>query len=53
VKPGGIIAGDDFHWQAEACGAPVKRAVEALVADLGPEAQLKLIANRWMVRLPG
>lgn len=52
VKPGGIIAGDDFNWQAEACGAPVRRAVEALAADLGPKAQLRLIANQWMLRLP-
>jgi Methyltransferase domain len=51
VKPNGIITGDDFNWQAEASGAPVKHAVEKLVADLGDQASLKLIANQYLIRL--
>ncbi|MDT8857568.1 class I SAM-dependent methyltransferase [Paracoccaceae bacterium Fryx2] len=51
VKPNGIIAGDDFSWQAEASGAPVKHAVEKAVAALGAKASLKLLANQWAVRL--
>jgi hypothetical protein len=51
VKPDGIIAGDDFNWQAEACGAPVKRAVERVMADLGDRAELKLMANQYIIRL--
>jgi hypothetical protein len=51
VKPNGIISGDDFNWQAEASGAPVKHAVEKLVADLGSAASLKLIANQYLIRL--
>jgi hypothetical protein len=51
VKPDGIIAGDDFNWQADTSGAPVKRAVEAVVAALGDAASLKLMANQWIIRL--
>ncbi len=52
VRPGGIIAGDDFNWQTE-IGAPVRRAVEGLMEDLGPAAKLKLLANQYIIRLPG
>ncbi len=52
VKPGGIIAGDDFNWQAEQSGAPVRRAVEALLAELGPKAHLKQMANQYIITLP-
>ena len=51
VKAKGVIAGDDFNWQSEASGAPVRRAVEAAVAALGPQATLKVIANQWIIRL--
>jgi len=51
VRPGGIIAGDDFNWQTD-IGAPVRRAVEAMVADLGPAAKFRLLANQYMIRLP-
>lgn len=54
VRPGGVIAGDDYNWQSEAQGAPVRQAVEALMADLGGKARLKLIANQYLIRLsPG
>jgi hypothetical protein len=51
VKPDGIIAGDDFNWQTEAKGAPVKAAVEAAVAALGDQASLTLMANQYIIRL--
>lgn len=51
VKPDGIITGDDFNWQAEASGAPVKRAVEAMVAELGDQAKLTLMANQYIIEL--
>jgi hypothetical protein len=51
VKPDGIIAGDDYNWQAEAQGAPVRRAVEAVMARLGAAATLTLIANQYLIRL--
>lgn len=51
VRADGIIAGDDFNWQSEASGAPVRRAVEAAAAALGPQATLKVMANQWILRL--
>ena len=51
VKADGIITGDDFNWQAEASGAPVKRAVEAIVAELGDQAKLTLMANQYIIEL--
>ena len=51
VKPNGTIAGDDFNWMSEAQAAPVKRAVEALVEDLGPKASLRLMANQYIITL--
>ncbi|OJY27926.1 MAG: hypothetical protein BGP11_10920 [Rhodobacterales bacterium 65-51] len=51
VKHDGIIAGDDFNWMSDAQGAPVKRAVEAMVEELGDQAELKLMANQWIVKL--
>ncbi|MBD3763798.1 MAG: class I SAM-dependent methyltransferase [Rhodobacterales bacterium] len=51
VKPKGIIAGDDYNWQAEARGAPVRRAVEAVMAELGSQAQLRLMANQFIISL--
>ena len=51
VKHDGIIAGDDYNWMAEAKGAPVTRAVEAMVAALGDQASLTLMANQWIVKL--
>jgi SAM-dependent methyltransferase len=51
VKPNGIISGDDFNWQAEASGAPVKGAVEHVVATLGARASLTLMANQYIITL--
>lgn len=51
VKPNGIIAGDDFHWMSDVQAAPVKRAVETVLADLGPKASLKLMANQYAIAL--
>ena len=51
VKHDGIIAGDDFNWMSDAQGAPVKRAVEAMVEALAGQATLTLMANQWIVKL--
>lgn len=51
VKANGIIAGDDFNWNAEKLGAPVKRAVEALVAGLGSKAELTVMGNQYIIQL--
>jgi hypothetical protein len=52
VKPGGIISGDDLNWQTEQSGAPVRKAVDALLKSLGPKAKLTVIANQYMIQLP-
>ncbi len=46
-----MIAGDDYNWQAEQSGAPVRRAVEAALAELGPKASLRLMANQYLIAL--
>lgn len=51
VKPNGIIAGDDYNWQAETTGAPVKKAVESVLAALGDAAKLRLMANQYALTL--
>ena len=51
VKPDGVIAGDDYNWQAERSGAPVRHAVEALMRDLGDTARLDLMANQYRIAL--
>lgn len=51
VKHDGIITGDDYNWQTEESGAPVKKAVEAVMAELGDKATLKLIANQYVIKL--
>lgn len=51
VKLNGIISGDDFNWQSERSGAPVKRAVEAVMGLLGGRAELTLLANQYFIQL--
>lgn len=51
VKHDGIIAGDDFNWQAEQSGAPVKHAVEKMLETLGDQASLTLMANQYIIKL--
>ena len=51
VKLDGIISGDDFNWQSERSGAPVKRAVEAVLGLLGNRAKLTLMANQYFIQL--
>jgi predicted O-methyltransferase YrrM len=51
VKPNGIITGDDYNWQAEQSGAPVRRAVEAMMETLGDKAELTLMANQYIIQL--
>jgi hypothetical protein len=51
VKLNGIISGDDFNWQSERSGAPVKRAVEAVMGLLGSRAELTLLANQYFIQL--
>lgn len=50
VKPGGIIAGDDYTW-GEKEDFPVKRAVQEFVAANGM-ANPDLIGSQYVIRLP-
>ncbi len=51
VKHDGMIAGDDFNWQSEQSGAPVKHAVEKMLGELGSAASLTLMANQYIIKL--
>ncbi len=51
VKHDGIIAGDDFNWQSDQSGAPVKHAVEKMLVELGDQANLTLMANQYIIKL--
>lgn len=50
VKPNGIIAGDDYYWNKDA-GAPVKTAVQEMLATLGDKAALTLKGQQYVIRL--
>lgn len=51
VRPGGIIAGDDYNWQGDT-NAPVRTAVGALMERLGPKASMRLMGNQYIITLP-
>ena len=51
VRPGGIIAGDDYHWQAET-NTPVRTAVGKLMEALGPKVSMRLSGNQFVINLP-
>jgi SAM-dependent methyltransferase len=51
VRPGGIIAGDDYNWKSE-IGAPVRKAVGALMDRLGSGAALNVMRNQYFITLP-
>lgn len=50
VRKGGVIAGDDYYWNKDE-GAPVKTAVDALVAELGDAARFERKGQQYMIRL--
>lgn len=51
VKPGGIIAGDDYYWTKDRLDAPVQRAVARVLDDLGDQARLRLLGNQYVIKL--
>ncbi len=51
VRPGGIIAGDDYNWQGDT-NAPVRTAVGKLMETLGPKASMRLSGNQFVINLP-
>ena len=51
VRPGGVIAGDDYHWSDGRDGQPVKAAVRRFVAWLGGAATLDVLGQQYVIRL--
>ncbi len=52
VRPGGVIAGDDYHWN-DGEGTPVKAAVAKVVEKLGDAASLEVMGQQYIIRLSG
>lgn len=50
VKSGGVIAGDDYHWN-DGEGTPVKEAVAKLMGKLGNGADLEVMGQQYIIRL--
>ncbi|GIT89559.1 hypothetical protein JANAI62_09560 [Jannaschia pagri] len=50
VRPGGVIAGDDYHW-SDGEGTPVKAAVAKTVEKLGDGATLEVMGQQYIIRL--
>lgn len=50
VKADGVIAGDDYFWRAKE-GAPVKTAVDEVVAKLGDQCEFDLIGQQYTIFL--
>lgn len=52
VRPGGVIAGDDYHW-SDGEGTPVKAAVMRMVEKLGDAGTLEVMGQQYIIRLAG
>ena len=52
VKAGGVIAGDDYYWNKDE-GAPVKSAVDTMVAELGDGCRFDRIGQQYLIFLNG
>ena len=50
VKPGGIIAGDDFEW-GEKEGFPVKQAVYDFIKENNLENSLEILDSQFIITL--
>ena len=50
VKPGGIIAGDDYEW-GEKEDFPVKRAVQDFVKENALEENLQILGSQFIIKL--
>jgi hypothetical protein len=51
VKLGGIIAGDDYHWDNGQGKTPVKDAVRKNMNTLGDRATLEVMGQQFIIRL--
>ena len=50
VKPGGLIAGDDYTWSAKD-GFPVKRAVKDFIKENNLEQNLEVFGSQFVIKL--
>lgn len=50
VKPGGIIAGDDYTW-GEQEGFPIKRAIHDFIRENNLEDNLQILDSQFMIKL--
>ena len=50
VKPGGVIAGDDYHW-SDGQGTPGKDAGAKVMDKLGDGASLEVMGQQYIIRL--
>lgn len=50
VRPGGIIAGDDYNWGSD-IGLPVKKAVQDFAAAHELERKIEIIESQFLIRL--
>ena len=50
VKPGGIIAGDDYKWEDKE-GFPVKRAVHDFIEENNLENNLDILDSQFIIKL--
>ncbi len=50
VRPGGVIAGDDYHW-SDGDGTTVRDAVAALMTTLGGRGRLETMGQQYIIRL--
>ena len=52
VRPGGVISGGDYYWN-KAEGAPVRTAVDRMVAELGAGCDFARMGQQYVIRLKG
>ncbi|HEX9789935.1 MAG TPA: class I SAM-dependent methyltransferase [Kiloniellales bacterium] len=50
IKPGGVLAGDDYSWRDEHGAQPVQRAVRAFIARKPPR-DLTIAGDQFLMRL--
>lgn len=50
VKPGGLIAGDDYTWGSK-YGFPVKKAVEDFTNEKALQDNLKVLDSQFIIKL--
>jgi len=50
IRPGGVLAGDDYPWRDEHGNTPVQRAVQDFLAER-PTCQATIVGDQYLLRL--